>query len=228
MATSNGSAHAQPNGVHEATTAERVASNEPRSVPSEPVVSTAFMASGMSVTTETTTAPSTRPTRVVITRARALVMARASSTAVSTPSTAATTAAGTAAGRPSHAPTWARASPLSSTAGMPVHAAASRPRASSSARSGSTEKRAGSSRESTPDAMRLSTVHISVMSANSGTVSAVTRSGRCDSSTRPGPRSASTTRAASAPMTEETRWRVLRVIAVRHMASRRRTISPTT
>ena len=50
-------------------------------------------------------------------------------TAVSTPSTAATRAATTAAGRVAQAPACASASPHSMTAGMPVSAAASRPRA---------------------------------------------------------------------------------------------------
>ena len=197
-------------------------------MPSDPVVSSVFIVSGISVTTDTTAAPRTRPTLVVITRASALVTARESRIAVSTPSTAPSSAAGTAAGYPAHDPTWASPSPISMMAGMPVQAAASRPRASSPARSGSTEKRAGSRIESTPVAIRLSTVHISVMTVKSGTVSAVMRSGRCDSSTRPGPSTASTPRAASPPRIDEMRWRGLRDIAVRHMANRSRTISPTT
>ena len=228
VATSNGRAHAQPKGVHDAMTAEGAASKADRSVASESVVNRVLSTSGMSVTTETTTAPSTRPRRVVITRASALVTARESRIAVSTPSTAPSSAAGTAAGCPSHEPTCASASPQSIRAGMPVQAAASRPRASTSARSGSTAKRAGSRIESTPVAIRLSTVHIKVMSAKSGTVRAVIRSGRLESSTRLGPSSASTPSAARPPTIDETRCRVLRVIAVRHMANRSRTISPTT
>ena len=228
VATSNGSAQAHPNGVHDASTAERVASKALMSVTIELVVSSRFIPSGTSVKADTTSAPSTRPARVVMTRARALVTTRDSRIAVSTPSTAATSAAGTAAGYPSHDPTWASASPLSITAGMPVQAAASSPLASSRERSGSTEKRAGSRIESTPLAIRLSTVHISVTTANSGTVSEVTRSGLPARSTSAGPITPSTARAARPPTIDETRWRVLRDIAVRHMANRSRTISPTT
>ena len=224
VATSNGRPHAHPNGVHDATVAERVASKVDRSAAREPVVSRRFSPSGTRVTSATTNAPATRPPRLVMTRARALVTARDRSTAVSTPSTAATRAATTAAGRVAQAPACARASPQSMTAGMPVSAAASRPRASSDARRGRTEKRAGSRVESTPVAMRLSTAHMSVTTVNSGTVSATMRSGRPARSSSPGPSTPSTASAPSPPRTDETRWSALRVIAVRHIARRRRTM----
>src|SRR6478735_418832 len=60
VATSKGSDHAHPKGVHDATRADWVASKLFRSAPRDPVVSSVFIMSGMSVTTATTAAPSTR------------------------------------------------------------------------------------------------------------------------------------------------------------------------
>jgi hypothetical protein len=228
VATSNGSPQAQPTGVQDATCADLLASNVVRSAAIEPVVSRRLKPSGTSVTRETTKAPRIRPNRLVMTRASALVTARESSTAVSTPSTAATRAATAVAGVATHAPTWANANAHSIRAGMPVSAAASRPRASSWARRGSTENRAGSRMASTPVAMRLSTAHISVITVNNGTTSAVTRNGCPTRSTSEGPRMPTTTRAARPPTIDEVSCRVLRLIAVRHMARRSRTMSRVT
>ncbi len=174
------------------------------------------------------TAPRIRPPRLVMTRARALVTARDSRIAVSTPRSPPSSAAGTATGWPSQEPTCPRERPMSMTAGMPVAAAARSPRASSPARRGRTAKRAGSRIESTPVAMRLSTAHMRVIVAKSGTVRAVIRTGCPARRSRPGPSTASTPSAASPPTTDDTRWRVLRDIAVRHIANRSRTTSRAT
>ncbi len=112
---------------------------------------------------------------------------------------------------------------MSSSAGMPVRPAANRPGASSRPRNGSTANRAGSRVESAPAATSESTAHERVIAVKSGTVRASIRSGRADRRTRPGPRIARIPSAPTMPRMEETRWIVLRCMAVRHIARRSRT-----